>query len=66
MPMSTLVKVPRWPPASVPWAMTASTPHCSSIFASATVVALQMTKMPALLIACMTSGPGKPKWKLTI
>jgi hypothetical protein len=46
--------------------MMASTPLSSSILASATVVALEMMKMPASLMALMTSGGGSPKWKLTI
>ena len=66
MLMGTPVNVPRWPPASVPCAMIASTPRCSSVRASATVVALEMMKMPASLMACTTSSGGKPKWKLTI
>ena len=65
-PMSTPVKVPRWPPASVPWAMIASTPRRSNSLASATVVALQIVKIPAVLMASITSVPGRPKWKLTI
>jgi hypothetical protein len=61
MPISTPENVARWPPASVPWAMTASTPRCSSVRASASVVALDTMKMPADLIAATTSGPGRPK-----
>ena len=57
MPMSTPVKVPRWPPASVPWAMIASTPRRSNILASATVVALQMMKIPAPLMASIDLRP---------
>jgi len=66
MLMSTPLNVPRWPPASAPCAMMASAPQASNVRASATVVALEMMKIPALLIACTISGAGKPKWKLTI
>jgi hypothetical protein len=54
--MSMPVNVPRWPPASVPCAMIASTPRCSSSRASATVGALERMKIPADLRARMTSG----------
>jgi len=46
--------------------MMASTPPSSSVLASATVVALEMTKIPACLMACTIWEGGKPKWKLTI
>ena len=39
MPMSSDRKLPRWPPASIPCAMIASTPRASSQRASSTVVA---------------------------
>jgi hypothetical protein len=49
-------KVPRWPPASQPWAMTASTPPASSALASCGVVAEAISLMPAALIAATSAG----------
>ena len=40
-------KVPRWPPASLPWATTASQPASSALAASAAVVAVPITVTPA-------------------
>lgn len=44
---SRLRNMPRWPPASRPWAMMMSAPCSSSQRASATVVALDITTLPA-------------------
>ena len=54
-------EVARWPPASVPCAMIASTPRSSSSRASATIVALDRMKIPADFRTRMTSGSGRPK-----
>ena len=67
MPSSSkdMPKVPRCPPASQPWAMTASTPAVSSALASATFVAEQRMRQPMSLRAATMAASGKPKWKLT-
>ena len=58
-------KMPLWPPASWPCAITASTPRRSSQAASAGEVAEPSTMQPACLTAWTTSGAGRPKWKET-
>ena len=55
------MKLPRCPPASLPWAITASTPARSSATASATVVAVPSTRMPRALAAATLSAGGRPK-----
>ncbi len=57
-------KVPRWPPASLPWATITSASLASSTLALATVVAELMTMIPAAFSAAMAAAPGRPKWKL--
>src|SRR5882762_5477873 len=57
-------KVPRWPPASAPWAQMKSTPACSSARASATVVAVPMVRIPDFRQASSISRGGMPKVKL--
>lgn len=57
-------KVTRCPPASLPWAITASAPFASSQSASATVVAHDRTLQPAARTRSSSSRSGSPKWKL--
>ena len=57
--------MPRWPPASAPWAMIASQPCPSSQTASSTVVAEAMTFAPVARTRARSPGSGSPKWKLT-
>ncbi len=56
---------PRWPPASRPWAMIASTPCAASHCASATVVADDHTCAPERRTRSSSGAGGSPKWKLT-
>jgi hypothetical protein len=63
--ISSLKKMPRWPPASYPCAMMASTPRASSQRASAAVVAELMITQPASLTRVTKASSGRPKWKLT-
>ena len=58
-------KWPRWPPASSPCAITASTPRCSSQSASSTVVALERMRAPLARTRSSSGSSGSPKWKLT-
>src|SRR5436189_29546 len=58
--------MPRWPPASAPCAMMASTPFSSSQIASFTMVADEITTQPAALTRLSSAVSGRPKWKLTI
>ena len=57
--------MPRWPPASAPCAITASTPRASSQRASSTVVADAITFEPQPFTRARSCGAGSPKWKLT-
>ena len=58
--------MPRWPPASSPCAMIASTPRASSQRASSTVVADERTFAPQRPHPREQLAPtGSPKWKLT-
>ena len=63
--MSSLKKMPRWPPASLPCAITTSTPRASSQRASAAVVAELITRKCPALSRCKSPASGNPKWKLT-
>ena len=54
-------KIPRCPPASSPWAMTASTPLASSQSASCTVVADEKIIAPHDFARASNSDEGKPK-----
>ena len=54
-------KCPRWPPASRPWAITASTPCASSHSASVTVVADAITMLPQPFTWASSSVDGRPK-----
>ena len=62
---SAVRNIPRCPPASAPWAITTSHPWLSSHIASATVVAEDITAAPVERTRSMSSGDGRPKWKLT-
>ena len=64
-PDSSVRNMPRWPPASTPCAMIASTPRASSQRASATVVAELDHQAAGRLDAPQQRGVGRPKWKLT-
>jgi uncharacterized membrane protein YgcG len=57
-------KLPRWAPASAPWAKIASTPACAKRRASSTVVAVPLTAMPRFLSAAICSDDGTPNVKL--
>ncbi len=57
--------MPRCPPASAPWAITASQPRASSQRASSTVVAEETTLAPAARTRASSAASGRPKWKLT-
>ena len=59
--MSSPRNMPRCPPASRPWAITASTPRASSQSASSTVVAEARTFAPHARTSCSSSGAGRPK-----
>ena len=63
--MSSFRNMPRWPPASLPWAMTASQPCPSSQRASSADVAELMTSIPASFTRLSSAASGMPKWKLT-
>ena len=54
-------KVPRCPPASLPWATTASQPTASRVAASSVVVAVPITVTPASASAEIASVGGTPK-----
>ena len=62
---SSVRNMPRWPPASAPWAMIASQPCSSSQTASATVVAEETIFAPVARTRSRSAGSGRPKWKLT-
>ena len=53
--------MPRWPPASRPCAMIASTPCASSQRASSTVVAEEKIFAPERLTRASKSADGRPK-----
>ena len=59
--VSSVRNMPRWPPASLPCAMTASTPRASSQRASAAVVAELRTRAPAALTRLTRPGSGRPE-----
>ena len=60
----SVANVPRWPPASLPWVTTASTPARSSASASSTVVAVPSRNRPRALIAVVAASGSTPKVKL--
>jgi len=57
-------KLPRWAPASAPWATIASTPACARRRASSTVVAVPLTAMPRFFSIAICSDDGMPNVKL--
>ena len=63
---ASLVKEPRWPPASWPCTHSASAPAATASRASATEVTVTSTYEPCRLTSAMTSGGGHPNVKLMI
>ena len=58
-------KVPRWPPASLPCAITASAPASTARRASSTVVTIGSSRAPAARVASAT-GPGSSNVVTTV
>src|SRR5215472_132517 len=57
--------VPRWAPASGPWAHRPSAPRAAATSASSGAVTVTHTRIPAARSAAMMSSPGQPNVKLT-
>ncbi len=53
-------KLPRWPPASLPWSTSTSAPASAASAASAGVVTVTHTSLPAACRALITAGSGQP------
>jgi len=56
--------VPRWAPASLPWAQTRSAPEAATAPASSTVVAVPTRSEPASWRAGTATAGSRPKVKL--